>query len=127
MRLIPLRELYFAPNNRGELSHGSKSFVAILVSVGLAILFFAVVNYINLSVAQAGFRAKEMATRRLLGSSRGELFLRLIIESTLVCAVAFGAGAAFLCRPRPHRSPVPKRGPFDVDRVPEKRNGSEPA
>ncbi len=92
VRLIPLRELYFASNNRGELSHGSKSFVAILISVGLAILFFAVVNYINLSVAQAGFRAKEMATRRLLGSSRGELFLRLIIESTLVCAVAFVMG-----------------------------------
>ena len=48
-----------------------------VMSVGLAILVFAIINYINLTVAQTGFRAKEMAIRRLLGSSRVELFIRL--------------------------------------------------
>ena len=64
----------------------------ILLSVGLLILLFAVINYVNLTVAQTGFRAKEMATRRLLGSSRKELFSRLIMESTLLTTISFFAG-----------------------------------
>lgn len=40
----------------------------ILFGVGAVILLFAVMNYINLTVAQTGFRAKEMAARRLLGA-----------------------------------------------------------
>lgn len=55
-------------------------------------MIFAVINYINLTVAQAGFRAKEMATRRLLGSSRGELFMRLMLESTLLTFISLIIG-----------------------------------
>ncbi|MDR2806228.1 MAG: FtsX-like permease family protein [Dysgonamonadaceae bacterium] len=61
----------------------------ILLSVGLLILAFAVINYINLTVAQAGFRAREMAMRRLLGSSRKELFVQLIMEAILLCLFSF--------------------------------------
>ena len=64
----------------------------VLMSVGLLILIFSVINYINLTVAQAGFRAKEMATRRLLGSLRGELFMRLMLESTLLTFISLIIG-----------------------------------
>lgn len=89
VRLIPLRELYFEPvNNSYHLAHGSRSFMLILLGVGLVVLVFAVMNYINLTVAQAGFRAREMAARRLLGASQGNIFLKWILESTLFCAAA---------------------------------------
>ena len=89
VRLIPLRELYFEPvNNSFKLAHGSRSFLFILMGVGLVVLIFAVMNYINLTVAQSGFRAREMAARRLLGASRGDIFLKWILESTLFCAAA---------------------------------------
>ena len=88
--LTPLRDVYFSPqNNDGEFNHGSWSFVMVLFGVGTVILLFAVMNYINLTVAQTGFRAKEMAARRLLGASRGEIILKLILESTFLCVVAF--------------------------------------
>lgn len=87
--LTPLREVYFSPLNDGwTLHHGSWAFVMILFGVGGVILLFAVMNYINLTVAQTGFRAKEMAARRLLGASRGEIILKLILESTLMCVTA---------------------------------------
>lgn len=87
--LTPLREVYFSPLNDGwALHHGSWAFVMILFGVGGVILLFAVMNYINLTVAQTGFRAKEMAARRLLGASRGEIILKLILESTLMCVTA---------------------------------------
>lgn len=88
--LTPLRDVYYlSQNNDGELNHGSWSFVMVLFGVGAVILLFAVMNYINLTVAQTGFRAKEMAARRLLGASRGEIILKLILESTFLCVVAF--------------------------------------
>jgi putative ABC transport system permease protein len=60
----------------------------------LAILFFAISNYINLTVANTGFRAKEMATRKLFGSSQKDISLKLIAESTLMVAVSFAIGLA---------------------------------
>ena len=91
--LTPLKKLMFAPQNSGMgLLKGDKSRFLILFSAVLAILFFAVSNYINLTVANTGFRAKEMATRRLLGSSSREISLKLIAESTLMVAVSFVIG-----------------------------------
>jgi len=92
---VPLKEVYFSKINgyNGFLvKQGDKIFVLILLSVGVLILLFALINYVNLSVAQTGFRAKEMATRRLLGSSRGDLFRRLITESTLLIFISFFIG-----------------------------------
>jgi putative ABC transport system permease protein len=85
----PLKEVYFSDKKGYSLKHGDWKFVMVLMSVGIVVLLFALTNYINLTVAQAGFRAKEMATRRLLGSTRRELFIRLILESTLLCFIAF--------------------------------------
>lgn len=93
VNLIPISELYFSElNDFGSVQTGNKRLVIVLLSIGILILVFAIFNYINLTVAQAGQRAKEMATRRLLGSSRGDLFIRMMIESTLLTIISFGIG-----------------------------------
>ncbi len=94
--LIPLDDLMFAPQNTGAsgLQTGDKSLLGILLAVVLAILLFAVTNYINLTVANTGFRAKEMATRRLLGSNGLGISLELIGESTLMVFISFLIGGA---------------------------------
>jgi putative ABC transport system permease protein len=88
----PLKDIYFSKVSAGYLRQGDRTFVIVFVFAGILILLFAVINYINLTVAQTGLRAKEMATRRLLGSSRGELFVRLMSESVLLCVVSFLIG-----------------------------------
>ncbi|MDR1203848.1 MAG: FtsX-like permease family protein [Tannerellaceae bacterium] len=88
----PLRDIYFSKTPANHLRQSDWTFVIVFMFVGILILLFAVINYINLTVAQTGSRAKEMATRRLLGSSRGELFARLILESVLLCSVSFLIG-----------------------------------
>ena len=93
--VTPLTDIMFAPQNNGYgMQKGDKTRLHILLAAVLAILFFAVSNYINLTVANTGFRAKEMATRRLFGSSQHEISLKLIAESTLMIAVAFFIGLA---------------------------------
>ena len=91
--LTPLADIMFAPQNNGYgMQKGDKTRLRILLAAVLAILFFAVSNYINLTVANTGFRAKEMATRRLFGSSQRRISLKLIAESTLMVAVSFAIG-----------------------------------
>ena len=93
--IIPLDDLMFAPQNTGAgLQAGDKSLLGILLAVVLAILMFAVTNYINLTVANTGFRAKEMATRRLLGSDGLGISLEMIGESTLMVFISFIIGGA---------------------------------
>lgn len=94
VRIIPLREVYFlkegALDNTGTVSMGNRSFVSLLLAMCLMLLLFAILNYVNLSTALIGFRAKEMATRRLVGATKVGVFLKMIGESTLLCAVAMG-------------------------------------
>jgi putative ABC transport system permease protein len=117
VRLIPLHEMYFSDQypmftgayNGWLLNFGDRSLVSILMWVGILILLFAVINYINLTMAQAGFRAKEMATRRLLGSSRTDLFVRLMTESTLLCLFSFVAGLALAVVSAPYAGQLVER------------------
>lgn len=90
-KLDPIREVLFEDGDQYS-RHTDKKFLAILGVTALMILIFAMINYINLSVAQTGFRAKEAATRRLLGSTKLQLFVSFIIESVLLCFVAFVVG-----------------------------------
>lgn len=86
----PLQKVYFAPSAddpTGQRANNA-AFLVILTVVALSILVFAVINYINLSVAQLGSRAQEMALRRLLGESRSGVFTARIVESIALCALA---------------------------------------
>ncbi|MBP3243572.1 MAG: FtsX-like permease family protein [Bacteroidaceae bacterium] len=90
-----LKDIMFAPQNDGAgMQKGDKSRLRILLAAVLAILFFAISNYINLTVANTGFRAKEMATRKLFGSSQNDISMKLIAESTLMVAFSFVVGLA---------------------------------
>ena len=102
----PFSESYFSTQEGmfSPLRHGDWKFVMVLMSVGILILVFAVTNYINLTVAQAGFRAREMALRRLLGSSRPELFTRLMLESTLLTLISLGVGLLLANAAAPYAS-----------------------
>lgn len=98
VEFIPLRDCFFKldlANNdfvNNKFHSGNKNFVLTLISVGLTLLIFAILNYINLSITQSTFRAKEMATRRLLGTSRNGIIGRMIGESAIFCSLAFCVG-----------------------------------
>ncbi|MDE5944241.1 MAG: ABC transporter permease, partial [Rikenella sp.] len=91
-RLCPLKEIYLNPVVGRASRSNTWTYLLVLQVVAGAILFFAVINYINLSVAQSGFRAKEAATRRLLGGSRGSLFGGFVLESIIICFASLVLG-----------------------------------
>ena len=74
------------------LRTGNKKQVELLFIVALVLLVSAIFNYINLTVAQTGKRAKEMATRRLLGESSRNIVTRYITESFAFTVGCFAVG-----------------------------------
>lgn len=102
-RLIPLQDIYLhrAIDDTGWFRGNSSAFVLILGLTALLILAFAMINYINLSVAQTEFRAKGVAIRLLLGETKGRLFAGFIMESVVMCFVSLliGLGLAHIVEP----------------------------
>ncbi|MDR1160939.1 MAG: FtsX-like permease family protein [Tannerellaceae bacterium] len=102
VRIESLKDFYMSGWGTGyPLNSGNKKFVWIFISIGFLILAFAIINYINLTVAQSGYRFKEIAIRRLLGNDRKEIFFRFIIESVIVTTLSIAVGLllAFVFRP----------------------------
>lgn len=84
----PLKDIYFSSKTGNFVKSNDKNLIVILSVIVLLILILAIGNYINLTVAQASFRAKEIAIKKLVGSPRKALFQQLIKESILLCTVS---------------------------------------
>ncbi|MDE5944417.1 MAG: FtsX-like permease family protein [Rikenella sp.] len=92
VRLVPLKEVYFLQDtiiNSLNIRTNSRTLVLIYLGVALLILIVSMINYVNLTVAQTGFRAKEIAIRRLMGCSTKRLLMQMTIESMVMTIVAF--------------------------------------
>ena len=92
-KLVRWDKLYFSSVTNMIYRNGNQTLVNILLVVALVLLLSAIFNYINLTVAQIGNRAKEMATRRLLGESVKGVVWRYLKEAAFFTAVCFLLGA----------------------------------
>lgn len=92
VEVVPLKDIYFHSSGlsdpTGSLLRGDLSIVEILLTMCLLLLLFSVLNYVNMTTALSGFRAKEMATRRLVGASKGEIFRTSMLESLVICGAS---------------------------------------
>ena len=89
INLMRLDELFFN-GSAAFLRKGDKSMLRTMTVIGLLLLISALINYINLNLALTGKRAKEMASRRLLGAQRSDIIGKYLAESfvfTLCCFV----------------------------------------
>lgn len=68
--------------------NGSASTVAICLFLAVLLILIAAINFINMSTARAGMRAKEVGVRKALGASRSQLFVQFMLESLLIAACA---------------------------------------
>ena len=84
--LQPLRDIHFntAYNNPAV----NRQNVLALGWVGLLLLLVSCINYVNLSVAIAASRSKEMVMRKILGSSRKVLINGAMIETAIMVLLA---------------------------------------
>jgi putative ABC transport system permease protein len=88
VEFTPLKDIYFSTKEGSGTKSTSKTLITVLSVIVMLILLLAIGNYINLTIAQATFRGKEVAIKKLLGSSKGQLIFQFIRESVFLCFVA---------------------------------------
>ena len=97
IRVYRLDELLFGDVHgntiSGNIAHSDKRTLDLLLAAVLLLLVSAVFNYINLNMALSAKRAREMATRRLIGASQASVFGRRILESMFFTLVCFAVSA----------------------------------
>ena len=96
MPIYTLPEVFFN-ENQWMFKGGNKSVMQMLAVVVVLLLLSAIFNYVNLNVALSGKRAKEMATRRLHGATKGCIIMKYIVESVLFTAVCFVLAFLLAC------------------------------
>ncbi len=97
----PLTDVYFSSSTGPAIRQNNKSSVFMFGAIAILILVIAIINYINLTVAQAGNRSKEIAIKKLIGSSKVALVYQQFLESVALSLLAafIAVGLAFIAEP----------------------------
>ena len=90
----PLRTMNFhsykVNNNQFNSTHIA-AYLMLLV-IGLATLLLVYFNYMNIAIAAASTRLKEIGIRKVMGSQRKQIIFQFIIENVILCTIAILVG-----------------------------------
>ncbi len=81
---------YKVNNNRFN-STNIAGFIMLLV-IAIALLLLVYFNYMNIAIASASTRLKEIGIRKVMGSSRKQIILQFILENLILCTIAVIVG-----------------------------------
>ena len=86
----PLSDIYFGQEvqNLTYGLHGNMKMMQVLMALGVFLLALAGINYVNLATARSAVRAKEVAVKRISGSTASQMRFQLVMESILVSLIS---------------------------------------
>jgi putative ABC transport system permease protein len=94
--LQPITDVHLNPlpkfsGNReaGIVNESRPLFSQLFLGIAIFILLMAAINFINISIAGSLKRAKEVGVRKVSGGSRIQIILQFLVESSLLCCLAF--------------------------------------
>ncbi len=92
--LLAYADIYFNTNVSGpdEIRRGNKQFIMLFIGIALFILVIACINYINLTTARAGSRAREVGIRKVVGAYKQKLIKQFLIESVMLIFISLIMG-----------------------------------
>ncbi|HSR00872.1 MAG TPA: ABC transporter permease [Sphingomicrobium sp.] len=86
---VNVRDVHLGKAQNGSMTPGNdERTITTFAIVAALILGMAVVNFTNLATARASQRAREVALRKVLGATRGQLVVQFVAESILISALA---------------------------------------
>ncbi|RPE13823.1 FtsX-like permease family protein [Chitinophaga lutea] len=97
--LIPMEDVHTDP--RSTLSKVRTSVLYMLLFISAFLLFIASINFMNLTMARAFTRAKEVGMRKMLGAAKLQLMMQLCGEAMILffISLVIGLGIAFTLMP----------------------------
>ncbi len=96
-KLQPLPAVYFGPRVTGEdAKHGDAYSILILICITGLILFLALTSFVNLTTLTLPYRSKELAVKKLAGTSQLNLIIAFARESLAIVAISIFLGILLL-------------------------------
>ncbi len=86
--LEPLTKVHLYSSLPGFEPNGSITYVYMFSVIALLILIIACANYTNLATAQCAGRSGEIGIRKVIGSSKRQVFIQFISESSIITFLA---------------------------------------
>jgi len=71
-----------------EGQNGSIQYVILFSTIALVILIIACINYVNLTTAYSLQRIKEVAIKKIVGATRGQIVIQYLGESIFLCMIS---------------------------------------
>lgn len=98
--LIPLEEVHFSKIS--SLGNSNETMMFMMLFVAVFLLFIASTNFINLTVARAFTRAREVGMRKMMGAGKMQVALQFCGEALVLFFIALVLGAllAFILLPQ---------------------------
>ena len=85
----PLQDIYLHSDLDNEIApNGNITYLYILGSIALFVLLIACINFMNLSTARSGKRAKEVGIRKVMGAEKRSLVYQFLGESVMMSFLA---------------------------------------
>ncbi len=85
----PIKRIHLHSDMANEPEElGSMSYIYIFSAVAFFMLLIACINYMNLTTARSARRAKEIGIRKVTGSSKAQLVVQFLMESTVTALFA---------------------------------------
>ena len=90
LRLTRLHDVYWSKDVLTDVSgKGNRSTSIVLLTVAIAVILIAVINFINFAMASVPFRIKGLNTRRVVGATRGCLIRSQLGSAIGLALLAF--------------------------------------
>lgn len=88
LQLLPLKEVHFNPITGGS----GRQFIYLLMAIACFIIFIAATNFVNIALARAFGRGREIGMRKVMGALERQLVLQLWSETLIQCLIALVLG-----------------------------------
>jgi putative ABC transport system permease protein len=90
---LKLKDIYLHdPTSGSGTRQGNVGLLKLLTGIGLIILILAMINYVNLTVAQQNKRSRDTGVKKAVGANRNNILYQYLCESVIVIFLAFIAG-----------------------------------
>jgi len=87
--LRPLKEIYFTHVKWDfPMTKANRSVLKLYMLIGIFILTIACINFINLTIARAANRSREIGVRKVMGARRKNLIVQFLGESVIYALIA---------------------------------------